>query len=268
MKPYLTLCLSALLLVAVSCEKPNPEDDQPQSAANIIRNAVKDIDGNTYDAVKIGGKVWMAEDLRTQTLANGQKLSYGPDCKSNYSYYYPDNDINNVPTYGLLYTFTAATGITNSTQSSSAVPSGIQGICPNGWHIPSKAEWELLFSSISSVPQFCCNGNPDYIAKAMASATGWATNVISDPDSACWVGVNQSLNNASGFNAMPAGSVSLIRPDSAMNFGYHAQFWSCSIEPNYPDQADIVWFNYQSPNVIRMPYVFNGTAMSVRCVQN
>lgn len=25
-----------------------------------------------------------------------------------------------------------------------AVPSGVQGICPSGWHLPSKAEWKIL----------------------------------------------------------------------------------------------------------------------------
>ena len=77
----LLLCAAAFL--AVSCDKepdPTPADpanpsDTTQteypSTADVIYNAVTDIDGNSYDAVRIGEQVWMASNLRTTHYANG-----------------------------------------------------------------------------------------------------------------------------------------------------------------------------------------------------
>jgi uncharacterized protein (TIGR02145 family) len=47
----------------------------------------------------------------------------------------------NYATYGVLYNWTAAM---NGAESSDANPSGVQGICPDGWHLPSDAEWKQL----------------------------------------------------------------------------------------------------------------------------
>jgi uncharacterized protein (TIGR02145 family) len=37
----------------------------------------------------------------------------------------------------------------NGKASSSANPSGVQGICPKDWHIPSKAEWQPFSQSVN-----------------------------------------------------------------------------------------------------------------------
>ena len=101
--------------------------------------------------------------------------------------------------------------------SSSAVPSGVQGVCPTGWHLPSDAEWSQLTDYVGSVPEYQCGGNSSYIAKALASTTGWHTD-----DWNCAVGNDQSLNNASGFGAVPAGSWGY----GFAYAGYDAYFWS------------------------------------------
>ncbi|MBQ1653060.1 MAG: hypothetical protein II060_04665, partial [Bacteroidales bacterium] len=94
----------------------------------------KDVRDNTdYKTIKIGDQTWMAENLRY-----AGDLSIGNDTSSTVAYrYYPNGDESNVETYGYLYNWKAAM---NGENSSDANPSGVQGICPDGWHLPSNAE--------------------------------------------------------------------------------------------------------------------------------
>lgn len=50
------------------------------------------------------------------------------------------DQLSNCNIYGGLYTWTLAM---NGEASSNEVPSGVNGICPQGWHIPSYAEWQV-----------------------------------------------------------------------------------------------------------------------------
>ena len=100
---------------------------------------VTDIDGNVYKTVKLGNQVWMAENLRTTRYADGRKIPLGTTESFDVAYrYYPDDNSANVADYGYLYNWPA---VMNGSASSSANPSGVQGICPDGWHVPSNAEW-------------------------------------------------------------------------------------------------------------------------------
>lgn len=88
-------------------------------------NIVIDIDGNVYAIVEIGDQVWMRENLRVQ---------HDPDGNSITSFCYNDNDNDSLAVaYGRLYTWDVA--------MNGSVAQGAQGICPDGWHIPSDAEW-------------------------------------------------------------------------------------------------------------------------------
>ena len=104
---------------------------------------VTDIDGNTYSTVQIGNQCWMAENLRTTKFADGTSISLAISSNGSASVayrYYPNSNSDNVLRYGYLYNRKAATKGTNS----SANPSGVQGVCPNGWHLPSHAELKQL----------------------------------------------------------------------------------------------------------------------------
>ena len=96
-------------------------------------------DGNTYNTVLIGTQCWMKENLRTKKYANGTTISQGSLSSSSSTayWYFPNNDSSNMSTYGLLYNWKA---VMQNSSSSSANPSGVQGVCPNGWHVPSDAE--------------------------------------------------------------------------------------------------------------------------------
>jgi uncharacterized protein (TIGR02145 family) len=138
---------------------------------------VKDFDGNEYKAVRIGNQVWMAENLKTTHYADGTALIDGKgvgdlsaDDRTKYWFVYGDSMVNKA-TYGLLYTWAAAM---NGASSSSANPSGIQGVCPAGWHLPSNAEWITLEEYlIAHGYNYDGTTTGNKIAKALASTTNW-----------------------------------------------------------------------------------------------
>lgn len=175
-----------------------------------------DIDGNVYNTVQIGTQCWMKENLRVTQYATGFTIPLGTSRSITKSYrYYPDNDSSNVPTYGYLYNWNA---VVDGLGSSSANPSGIQGICPTGWHVPSDAEWTQLTDYVSSQNQYVCGSDSTLIAKALASQIGW------DNSSGSELGDMPSNNNATGFSAMPAGEY------NGFYFGFsrYAFFWTAT----------------------------------------
>jgi uncharacterized protein (TIGR02145 family) len=103
----------------------------------------KDFEGNSYEGVKIGNQLWMGENLKTTHYANGDEIEDGSDL-SDYSgevepkYWFAyDDDLNNIDTYGRLYTWYVATDERN--------------VCPDGWHIPSHDDWAELFTFLGGV---------------------------------------------------------------------------------------------------------------------
>lgn len=100
-------------------------------------HSVTDIDGNVYNTMLIGTKCWMRENLRTTRNAMGVSIS-------RHCY---DNIPSNCRIYGGLYNWET---VMDSASSSSANPSGVLGICPAGWHVPSDAEWTQLVNYLVS----------------------------------------------------------------------------------------------------------------------
>lgn len=109
---------------------------------------ITDYDGNTYPVVQIGQQIWMAKNMRTTHYADGSPIPLIEDNgdwgnlianSTSDAYCFYNNNVSGV--YGALYTWAAAT---NRSGSSTDNPSGIQGICPDGWHLPSRAEWQEL----------------------------------------------------------------------------------------------------------------------------
>ena len=100
---------------------------------------VQDIDGNIYQSVKIGTNCWMTENMRTTRYADGRPITniYQYNCSE-----YP-NVTENVSTYGLLYDWYDALD-SNITRTRSIHK---QGICPNGWYIPSEEEFAELHAA-------------------------------------------------------------------------------------------------------------------------
>jgi len=90
--------------------------------------SVTDYDGNNYSTVEIGDQCWMGANLN---------VTHDPEGNSITRYCYNNNSAN-CNTYGGLYTWST---IMDGATSTNANPSGVQGICPDGWHVPSVSEW-------------------------------------------------------------------------------------------------------------------------------
>ena len=214
---------------------------------------VKDIEGNEYKTIKIGEQCWMAENLRTTHYSNGTTIEMGPSTSTETAYRCaPNNDGDNVATYGYLYNWVA---VMNGAASSDANPSGVQGICPVGWHVPSDAEWTQLETYVMSQTDYQCSGS--YIAKALASTAGWNTN-----GTTCAVGNIPDDNNKTGFSAFPAGGYYSNR---YANFGNSASLWSAT---QYSDsEAYRHRLDYDNASVYKN-YQGKSDGFSVRCVRN
>lgn len=231
-----------------------PNQEYPETAV-VLPQAVTDIDGNSYDAVQIGDQVWMAENLRTTRYADGTVIPMGGTYSLTDPYRYaPNNETSNVASYGYLYNWPA---VMHGASGSEANPSGVQGICPTGWHVPSDAEWTELTNYMKTQPAYMASGNADHLAKALAATWGW--NGSSETDAP---GNDPTTNNATGFSALPAGGYD---NGGYGYFGYGAYFWSAT-EGNgdgaygrylYYDYAGVSRYNDDK---------YNG--FSVRCVRD
>lgn len=245
-------------------QETSANQEYPETAV-VLPQAVTDIDGNTYDAVQIGDQVWMAENLRTTKYADGTTIPLGSTFSYTEPYCYApgpnqsnEENMANVVRYGYLYNWSA---VMYGSSSSESNPSHVQGICPTGWHVPSDAEWTQLTDYVSSQSQYVCGGNSTYIAKALASTTGWNSST-----GTCGVGNNPSANNATGFSALPTGYYYTGFYDY---FGGGASFWSATeIATEYADYyAYYRALNYIDADVTRN-YSNKTAGYSVRCVRD
>ena len=262
-KIMLLLCAAAFLAVACDKEEPAPTPENPANPSDttqvdpseevFIPNAVADIDGNSYDAVRIGEQVWMASNLRTTRYANGDAIPEGQTTSSTEPYRYTPS--TNVAEYGYLYNWAA---VMHGASSSTANPSGVQGVCPNGWHVPSDAEWSQLTDYCSGHTECVCSGSGDYIAKSLAADHDWQITT-----GECAVGNDLSSNNASGFSALPAG----FYPGTQTSYGEYASFWSATESVEDFGSAYDRSLYYGHATVSRNVHHKYG-AQSVRCLKN
>jgi len=149
-----------------------------------------DIDGNVYNGIRVGSQVWMAENLRVTKYPSGVDIPHITDNTAwanledndtDDAYCFYNNEVNSE--YGALYTWAAAMG--DNAVSSSEKPSGVQGICPDGWHLPSLEEW-LEF----------INYRGGDVAGGKMKETG----------NEHWLSPNTGATNQDGFSALPGGS--------------------------------------------------------------
>ena len=184
---------------------------------------VSDYDGNVYNTVKIGDQCWMKENLRTTHFADGTLIPLGNTGSStDYYRYNPNQNSGNVTLYGYLYNWAAV--MHDETQSETN-PSDVQGICPTGWHVPSLSEFNQLATYLSNHVEYTCAENNEYIAKALAATEGWE---FSSGSSDCAIGNDLSVNNGTGFSALPAGQFSPYSTSSYYGFGQTIYLWSAT----------------------------------------
>jgi uncharacterized protein (TIGR02145 family) len=163
-------------------------------------------DGKRYKTVKFDNRTWMAENL-----------NYNADGSKCYN-----NQDSNCQKYGRLYNWSTA-----------------KTACPEDWHLPSDAEWQVLVD-------FAGGYNAGHILKA---SSGWESNGN---------GVG-----AFGFSALPGG---LGNSDGGFNYAGYGGYWWSATEIG----ASNAWnrdMYYYDADVYRLSYD-KTSLFSVRCVQD
>ena len=193
-----------------------------------------DRDEQVYKTVIIGEQTWMAENL-----------NFEADSSFCYS-----NEKSNCAKYGRLYKWAAAmdsAGVWGSNgkgcgYGKTCTPTyPVRGVCPKGWHLPSKTEWETLFTTV---------GDTSTAAKVLKSTSGWND------------GGNGS--DAFGFSALPAGYK--LNNGNYSHNGTLADFWSSSAGSSIL-RAYSISLGYRYDNA----YLWNDDnykGYSVRCVKD
>ena len=219
---------------------------------------VQDGNGNSYTTVAIGSQCWTTHSLHATKYADGTELTLGSPTTGNlYSstvgYYYtpypsnaPTGDAaDRIQIWGYMYNWAAATrGVSGD---------NVQGICPNGWHIPSMADWNTLDNYVKST--YGCNGGS---AQAMSSINTWT----STGTSTCMPGYDAAhTNNKSGFNAYPAGYYNATGYTDVAN---SVRFWAS--DNNY--YTRLVYNNKDFLSNNTATNLQTNYAFSVRCVKN
>ena len=151
-----------------------------------------DFDENNYEYVQIGEQVWMAENLRTTRNSSGEYVSYST------SAYELD------PDYGFLYDWHTAN----------------DEICPEGWHLPSDQEFQIL--------EIYLGMDPDEAASEGQRTDGSVGAKLKEAGDGHWVYSSEEEGNGtneSGFTALPGGYINYIN-GAYYNEGHHGYYWT------------------------------------------
>ena len=151
--------------------------------------SVIDVEGNVYGTVKIGSQTWMGSNLKVGYYFDGTKIplveitsewnSLGINDRA-YCWYNNDADLGD--TYGALYNWAAAM---KGEESSDLNPSGVQGVCPDGWHLPSIPEWDILVEYLGGL--------------------NIAGGELKEAGNEYWNNPNTGATNSTFFSALPGG---------------------------------------------------------------
>jgi uncharacterized protein (TIGR02145 family) len=234
---YPLLLMGLFLVFANSCKK---EDDNKNG------NTFTDPrDGNIYKTVTIGKQVWMAENLKYLPSVVGPATG-SETTPYYYVYGYDGTNLTeakattNYKTYGVLFNWHAAMA---GSASSSANPSGVQGVCPAGWHLPSNEEWTQLTNYLGG-----------------ESVAG---GKLKETDTTHWNSPNTGATNETGFTALPSGN--LGSNGTFVSIGYTGYWWSTTEDSTGGTWVRVVNYSYSN--------VFRGDdpkelGFSVRCLKD
>jgi uncharacterized protein (TIGR02145 family) len=209
-------------------------------------STVDDYEGNTYDTVKIGSQCWMKQNLNV-----GTRIDIVTDQSDNgilEKWCYDDTDSNctsNNPNYpdGGLYQWNEA--MRYSTEE------GAQGICPDGWHIPTHDEFTVLERHI------CTAGSCETKFPFDTTTTGW---IGSDE------GPKLYPNGSSGWEGNLAG-IGFYSGDAFSGRGTTGYYRTSSNQGAFTWNRNITNSGGDSGKIYRNMHGKNN-AVSVRCLKD
>lgn len=233
-RPFLSVG-AVILFVAVylfsGCSK---KENKNPLKPSFETGTVTDVDGNVYRTVKIDNQWWMAENLKVTHYRNGDAIPEGREGGEWMSltagaYCHYNGNSNYVDTYGRYYNWYAVIDDRN--------------LAPEGWHIPSAAEWKALIDSLGG----------QYIAGGKMKEAGTVH----------WASLNEGATNSSGFSGLPAGYA--FADGFCTDMGNVAQFWSTLAHSGFD-----AWYrglDFRNSEITLAYYAKTG-GNSVRCVKD
>jgi len=182
-----------------------------------------------YPTVQIGNQCWMKKNLNNGYFITGPGSNNGQLEKMCYF-----NQEYNCQVYGGLYEWGEIMEYN--------INPGIQGVCPEGWHIPTVDEWGILNDYLGD----------DSIAGGKLKETGFQH----------WMEPNTGATNESGFMARGSGTcIDYIYDDLEIA----TYFWSSSI---YETNGAWIRKLYRDDTYfLQTPYPYTSN-ISVRCLKD
>lgn len=201
-----------------------------------VYGTVTDVEGNSYNTVTIGGKTWMAENLKVTSYTDGSLIDNivgdypgWSDASVGAYVWYENDESANKSKYGALYNFFA-------------VESG--NLCPDGWSVPTEDQWDAMISHVGA------QGHSGEEGHALKATSGWESN--------------GNGSNDFGFGAKPGGL--RAHAGAYSNAGYHAYFWSAT---EGAGGGTAIAYNITDghPGIFDYEYAIR-SGFSVRCIKD
>ena len=186
-----------------------------------------DRDGDKYGWVEIGSQTWMTENLRY-------------DAEGSFCY---EESKSNCFRYGRLYTWAAAVGKSEKEcgpGKDCPLPSLVRGVCPSGWRLPSREDYEILFDAV---------GGMEIAGKRLKASYEWEDA--------------QENDGAYSFEILPGGYSD--DPPSSLGQGKEVHYWTSSAEVS--GYATGIWFQAWSEWVLENIMLDRSEAYYVRCIK-
>ena len=190
----------------------NPEDKEPSEKIDSteIYNAFTDKrDGNVYRVVLIGSQAWMAEDLRYWDKKADPLLKEHSWCATT---------VKRCERGGFLYDFAAVVGNSSCNTNKCDYDFPLQGICPEGWHVPNKYEWEELLSTAEEM-NISLDGFSPFASLATGEYDYFDASAVKDDCARYWTSTQESSVTAREFYRCRNNS-SFDSQEYTKNFGY------------------------------------------------
>jgi len=232
---------------------------------------VFDIEGNVYQTVIIGNQEWMAENLRTKTLLNGDPLA-GPFAGSDWV---QQSTTDKRAVYTIFnYEHSSAAGLESPEEVVAAygkmynwfaVETGI--LCPVGWRVPDTADWNKMID-------FILADDPNFNETNVGIAVKSCRQINSPLGGECateihprWRENNEHFGmNAYGLSLAGVGYI-LSSSGNSSWLGARGYWWTASENPANPETAIFRRFNFDDSAVTKGSFN-KGVGQPVRCMRD